>query len=107
MADRLFSTERILAVLHVLGGVCLVLAAQQKTFWPMFSLLMLNGLCFMPTLALANSLAFRHIPDPAKFPRITVLGTIGWIASNLIVAVGLGGVEKETFFYVSAGGARS
>ena len=103
VADRLFSTERVLAAMHVVGGVCLILAAKQETFSGMLTLLMINGVFFMPTLALANSLAFRHIPDPAKFPRLAVLGTIGWIASNLIVAVALGGVEKPTFFYLSGG----
>lgn len=104
VADRYFATERMLSVMHLFGGVCLLLAAQQKAFGPMLALLMLNGLFFMPTLALANSLAFRHIPDPAKFPRIALLGTIGWIVSNLIVTA-LGGAETNTFFYVSGIGA--
>lgn len=104
VADRFFATERMLSAMHFVGGVCLILAAQQKSFGALMALLMLNGLFFMPTMALANSLAFRHIPDPAKFPRIALLGTIGWIVSNLIVAVALGGAEKPYFFYVSGGG---
>jgi nucleoside transporter len=104
VADRLFATERMLAIMHLAAGGCLILAAQQTDFTSIMILLMLNGLFFMPTLALANSLAFRHIPDPARFPRVAVLGTLGWIASNLLVAVALGGTDKNWFFYVSGGG---
>ena len=103
VADRLFATERILSVLHLLGGGCLLLAAQQKTYGPMLALMMLNGLFFMPTLALANSLAFRHIPDPAKFPRIAVLGTVGFIVVNLIVQLALGGARTSQFLTLSGG----
>jgi nucleoside transporter len=103
VADRLFATERILSVLHLLGGGCLLLAAQQKTYGPMLTLMMLNGLFYMPTLALANSLAFRHLPDPSKFPRIAVLGTIGFIVVNLIVQLALGGATTSQFLALSGG----
>ena len=101
VADRLFATEKVLAVLHLIGGVCLLLAAGQTSFLPLITLLMINALCFMPTLALANSLAFRNIPDPDKFPRIAVFGTIGWIASGLIVAIVFGGESRNWFFYLA------
>ncbi len=103
VADRLFSTERVISVLHLIGGICLCLAAEQKEFGPLMTLMMINGLCFMPTLALCNSLAFRNIPDPDKFPRIVVWGTIGWIVAGLTVGIVLGGTEKW-FFYLGGGG---
>lgn len=101
-ADRLFSTERILAVLHMVGGACLIVAAGLVTFLPLGIVLLLHALCFMPTLALANSLSFRNIDDPDKFSRIAVFGTIGWICSGLIVGFVLGGTEKW-FFYLAGG----
>ena len=61
---------------HLLGGVCLIVAGLQESFLPLMILMLLNGLAFMPTIALVNSVAFRHLPDPDRFPRIAVLGTI-------------------------------
>lgn len=102
IADRFFAAQRILCVLHVLGGVCLVVAGMQRSFPGLIALMMLNGLLFMPTLALGNSVVFRHLPDPTKFPRIAVLGTVGWIVALLIASVFLGG-EKEPKFLFQAG----
>lgn len=105
IADRLFATERVLAVLHLIGGACLFLAAGQTEFSGLMTLLVVNALCFMPTLALANSLAFRNIDDPDRFSRIAVWGTIGWIISGLVVDFVLGGVKQPYFFYLAGGGA--
>jgi nucleoside transporter len=104
IADRLFATERVLGVLHLIGAACLFLAAEQTSFSLLMILLVVNALCFMPTLALANSLAFRNIDDPDKFSRIAVFGTIGWIVSGLIVGFVLGDGTKW-FFYLAGGGA--
>ncbi len=86
IADRFFATQRLLAVLSIAGAALLFWTSLQTTFTTFFGGMLAYTLCYMPTLALANSLSFHHIPDPAKdFPRIRVLGTIGFIAVGQII----------------------
>lgn len=92
LADRLFDTRRVLALLHIVGAVLLVVAAQQSSFAVLYATLLAYSLCYMPTLALTTSLAMRHIDDPQEeFGAIRVFGTLGWIVMGLIV--GAWGVE--------------
>ncbi len=98
IADRLFATEHVLCVLHVVGGLFLFLAAQQEQFVWLFVCLMVHTLCFMPTLALANSLTFRNIASPDLFPRIVMFGSIGWVISGWIVGFRLGETSPGIFY---------
>lgn len=103
LADRLFDTRSVLAILHIIGAGLLVLAAQQQSFPVLYAALLAYSLCYMPTLALTTSLAMRHIDDPREeFGGIRVLGTIGWIVVGLIV--GKWGVEATASpLYLAAG----
>jgi nucleoside transporter len=102
VADRYFATEKVLGVLHLLGGVVMFLVPQTTGAPVLFILLLLlYNLCYMPTLGLANSLAFHHIESQEKqFPLIRVFGTIGWIAAGLFISLGLGmlmgGIPERT-----------
>jgi nucleoside transporter len=91
IADRFFSTERVLALLHLLGGIVLLLTPRASGAPTLFILLLLlYNLCYMPTLGLANSLAFHNIADQERqFPRIRVWGTIGWIVAGLFISFAL------------------
>ena len=64
MADELFANQRLLATLHGIGGVLLWLASLQKNFVPMYFVLLIYSLCYMPTMALTNALAFRQMKNP-------------------------------------------
>ncbi len=101
IADRFLPTQWVIGALHVVGGLCLILAGIQQEFWLMMLVLMLNTVCFMPTLALCNSLAFRHLDDPHQFPRIAMFGSIGWIVAGL--AVGALAWETKGYFFYLAG----
>ena len=85
-ADRFFSAERVLAFLHVAGGIVLWWASGITQPGLFFWVLLLYTICYMPTLALVNSISFSQMSDPAKqFPSIRVLGTIGWIVAGLVI----------------------
>ena len=86
IADRFLATEKILAALHLIGGVILLYASTMSAFGPFYAVLLGYALCYMPTLALSNSISFHQMRDPAReFPSIRVLGTIGWIVAGLLV----------------------
>src|SRR5882762_3454315 len=92
VADRYFATERVLGVLHVVGGLVLCAAPRFTGSPTTFILLLLAyNLCYMPTLGLANSLAFHHIQSQEQqFPLIRVFGTVGWIVAGLFISLVLG-----------------
>lgn len=86
MADELFANQRLLAALHGIGGLLLWFASAQTAFGPMYALLLVYSLCYMPTMALTNALAFRQMKDPKQdFGSIRVLGTAGWIVAGLLI----------------------
>lgn len=86
VADRIFHTQRVLALLHMIGGVLLYTASIQTSFVSFYVIVLIYCLCFMPTLALTNSLAFRQMQSPQEqFGSIRVLGSGGWILAGLLI----------------------
>jgi MFS family permease len=96
-ADRHFSAERFLAFSHFVGGLAMLglaaihaaapvagLEAGQPNpnapFWPFFGLMLLYCLLYVPTISIANSIAFANLKDPQKeFGLLRVGGSIGWV----------------------------
>ena len=111
VADRFFATERVFGLLHLIGGVLLLLAPRTTGNPTLFIvILLLYNLCYMPTLGLSSSLGFHHIADQEKdFPKIRVWGTIGWIIAGLFISFVLskfvagGQAEKTSLPLYSAG----
>src|SRR5260370_14367897 len=79
-ADRHFAAERFLAFSHLVGGVAILPLAFTTSFWPIFALMLVHCLLYVPTNSIANSIAFANMKDPQKeFGLVRVGGTIGWI----------------------------
>lgn len=79
-ADRNFDAEKFMAFSHLVGGVAILMLAFTKSFWPFCGLMYVHCLLYVPTLSIANSIAFAHIKDPQReYGLIRVGGTIGWI----------------------------
>ena len=92
IADRFFSTQNVLGILHILGGALLWAAGaytlgENPDPWTFNGLLLAHFLCYMPTLGLSNTLCFHKMDNPERqFPWIRVMGTIGWIVAGLLVS---------------------
>ena len=86
IADRFFSAQKLLGVLHIIGAALLYYITKIDNPSFFYWIVLLYSLMYAPTLALANSVAFRQMNDPAKeFPAVRFLGTIGWIAVGWMI----------------------
>ncbi|HUG54950.1 MAG TPA: MFS transporter [Vicinamibacteria bacterium] len=109
IADRYMSSERFLALSHVIAGLAMFALVYQKTFWTFFVLMLLYTLLYIPTLSLTNSTCFHHLKDPQNdFGKVRLWGTIGWIAASwpfVFILEGKQGPALETaltsIFWVS------
>lgn len=94
IADRFFASQKVLGVLHLVGGGVMLLVPSMagaytegpKFLHPYVLLLMAHMLCYMPTLGLTTSLSMHNLTNSEKqFPIVRVWGTLGWIVGNIVV----------------------
>lgn len=86
IADRLVNAEKLMAALHLAGAAVMWVASSQTAFLPFASTFLLYALCYTPTLALANNIAFQQVKSSEQeFPAIRVMGTVGWIAAGILI----------------------
>lgn len=103
VADRFFASEKLLAVLGVLGGLLLCALPRLLHFRSFYPALILYCALYAPTLALGNSLAFHHLRDAKKdFPLIKRFASLGWIAGGVLLSL-LKGDTNATQWYLAGG----
>src|SRR5213592_5269163 len=77
-ADRNFSAEKFMAFSHGVGGLAMLSLAFTRSFWPFFLLMLVHCLLYVPTISIANSIAFANMKDAQKeFGLVRMGGTIG------------------------------
>ncbi len=87
VADRFFSSEKVMGVLHLVGAVVMYYTTTVTETATIIVLLLIYNSCYMPTLALVNNISFQQMSEPDKeFPKIRVWGTIGWIIAGLAIS---------------------
>ena len=97
VADKWIQAQKVLSLCHGIAGVFMIAAgvyammnAGAIQFGPFFALYTISVAFFMPTIAIANSVAYTALDvaglDSVKhFPPIRVFGTIGFICCMLAV----------------------
>jgi nucleoside transporter len=104
IADRFFATEKVMAVLHLMGAVILYFVTRATSFGAVYALMLVYCLCYFPTIGLTNSLALRQLTDAGgEFPFIRMFATIGWIAIGQ--TIGNMGVETTATPFLLASAA--
>ena len=103
IADRYFSSEKMLAALSIAGGVALCCLPEVTTFKAFYPTLIVYCALFAPTLALGNSLALHHLEDSkTAFPRVKLWSAVGWIGGGVTLSL-LSGEQSSIQFYLAGG----
>jgi nucleoside transporter len=88
IADRFFSTEKVLCVLHLAGALMLYAITQASSFTSVYFLMLGYCMLFFPSIGLTNSLTLRQLTNAGgEFPFIRMFATIGWIAVGWIISL--------------------
>ena len=87
IADRYFSAQKVLGVLHLIGAALLWQLSKMQDIGAFSWVLLVYSCIYMPTLALTNAIAMAQSDNQTRdFPTLRVLGTIGWIAAGIAVS---------------------
>lgn len=87
IADRFINAEKILGVLHIIGALLMYQMYSADNISVFYPYVLVYMICYMPTLALVNSVSFNQMKNPEKeFSVIRLFGTLGWIAAGLLIS---------------------
>ncbi len=110
ICDRWLSSNKYLAMAHLVGGLtllCVPLAAEihretQDNFAVLLLLVSIYAVAYFPTIPLASSLSFRHLPDPdSQFSKVRIWGTVGWVLSGVVLSLWLGQDDALKWLYAN------
>jgi MFS transporter, NHS family, xanthosine permease len=107
IADKWINAEKLYGLLQIAGAVVLFAVPMVDSPTVMFWVMLLNMLCYMPTIALAIAVAYNALKNEGAdvvrdYPPIRVWGTIGFIVALWTVSL----LHLETSsgqFYVASG----
>lgn len=97
VADKWIPAQKMLSLCHGIAGLFMILAGLycwhsggDVQFGTLYTLYVISIAFFMPTIGLANSVAFNALTKAGldtvtAFPPIRVFGTIGFICAELFV----------------------
>lgn len=106
IADKYINAEKLYSILHLGNAIAIGLIPQVKDPNTFFWVILIAMLCYMPTLALSNSIAYHILKNEridivTTFPTIRVWGTVGFIAAMWVTNL-TGNKATVGQFYISA-----
>jgi NHS family xanthosine MFS transporter len=109
VADRWMNAERVYGICHLAGGSLLLWASTVKDFRTLYSIMLLNAMVYMPTIALNNTVSYKVLTQIGvnpiqQFPLIRVWGTVGFIVAMWTVDL-TGWARTDLQLHVGAGAA--
>ena len=107
IADKWINAERLYGLLHIAGAAVLFAVPLVDNPTTLFWVMLLNMMCYMPTISLSITVAYAALKNDGKdvvrdYPPIRVWGTIGFIVALWTVSL----LHLETSsgqFYVASG----
>ena len=92
IADKWINAEKLYGLLQIAGAVVLFTVPLVDNPTTMFWVMLLNMICYMPTIALAIAVSYNALKNDGKdvvrdYPPIRVWGTIGFIVALWMVSL--------------------
>lgn len=109
IADKWINAERLFGILHIAYGLVLIALTTVTDPNTFFWVMLLAMCCYMPTIALNNSISYTILKDNQldvvkDFPPIRVFGTIGFIVAMWLTNL-TDNKASENQFYIAGAAA--
>ncbi len=107
ISDKYINAEKLYGTLHILGALVLFSLPMVNNPTIFFWVILLNMLCYMPTLSLSITVAYSALKGDGKdvvkdYPPIRIWGTIGFIAALWVVSLTHNETSANQFYIAAA-----